>query len=118
MPDRWMYERGIRIDFSLPGTPTDNATVESFNGRFRQECLNGNGFMSLEDARCKIGAWRILYNQSHPHSAPGRRRPPNLPKICRLPEYAARMKPGIPDYGWITYGERDTLCVCPVFEVM
>lgn len=56
MLDKWGYERGIRIDFSRPGTPTDNATVESFNGRLRQECLNENWFMSLEDARCKIEA--------------------------------------------------------------
>lgn len=71
MLDRWVYERGIRIDFSRPGTPTDNATVESFNGRLRQECLNENWFMSLEDARCKIEVWRIHYNQSRPHSALG-----------------------------------------------
>lgn len=56
MLDKWVYEREIRIDFSRPGTPTDNATVESFNGRLRQECLNENWFMSLEDARCKIEA--------------------------------------------------------------
>ncbi len=71
MLDRWVYERGIRIDFSRPGTPTDNATVESFNGRLRQECLNENWFMSLEDARCKIEACRIHYNQRRPHSALG-----------------------------------------------
>ncbi|WP_423825998.1 IS3 family transposase [Serratia liquefaciens] len=71
MLDKWVYERGIRIDFSRPGTPTDNATVESFNGRLRQECLNENWFMSVEDARCKIEGWRIHYNQSRPHSALG-----------------------------------------------
>lgn len=71
MLDKWVYERGIRIDFSRPGTPTDNATVESFNGRLRQECLNENWFMSLEDARCKIEAWRIHCNQRRPHSALG-----------------------------------------------
>ena len=71
MLDKWVYERDIRIDFSRPGTPTDNATVESFNGRLRQECLNENWFMSKEDARCKIEAWRIHYNQSRPHSALG-----------------------------------------------
>lgn len=71
MLDKWIYERGIRIDFSRPGTPTDNATVESFNGRLRQECLNENGFMSLDDARYKIEARRIHYNQSRPHSAFG-----------------------------------------------
>ncbi len=63
--DRWVSERGIRIDFSRPGTPTDNATVESFNGRLRQECLNESWFMSLEDARCKE-AWYINYNQRPP----------------------------------------------------
>ena len=71
MLDKWVYERGNHIDFSRPGTPTDNATVESFNGRLRQECLNENWFMSLEDARCKIEAWRIHYNQRRPHSALG-----------------------------------------------
>lgn len=45
MLDKWVYERDIRIDFSRPGTPMDNATVESFNGRLRQECLNENWFM-------------------------------------------------------------------------
>ncbi|KFD06611.1 hypothetical protein GRAQ_01736 [Rahnella aquatilis CIP 78.65 = ATCC 33071] len=69
--DRWGYERRIRIDFSRLGTPTDNATVEYFNGRLRQECLNENGFMSSEDARCKNEAWRIHDNQSRPHSALG-----------------------------------------------
>lgn len=66
-----MFERDIRINFSRLDTPTDNATVETFNGRLRQECLKGNGFMSMEDARCKIEAWRIHYNQSCPHSALG-----------------------------------------------
>jgi len=71
MPGKWVYERDIRIDFSRPGTPTDNATVESFNGRLRQECLAENWFISMEDARCKIEAWHIHYNQSRPHSALG-----------------------------------------------
>ena len=67
MLDKWVYERQIKIDLSRPGNPTDNATVETFNGRLRQECLNENGFMSLDDARCKIEAWRVFYNQSRPH---------------------------------------------------
>ncbi len=71
MLDKWVYERQIKIDFSRPGKPTDNATVESFNGRLRQECLNENWFMSLDDARCKIEAWRVFYNQSRPHSSLG-----------------------------------------------
>ncbi len=71
MLDKWVYERRIKIDFSRPGILTDNATVESFNGRLRQECLNENWFMSLDDARCKIEAWRVFYNQSRPHSSLG-----------------------------------------------
>lgn len=68
MLDKWVYEQGIRLDFSRLGTPMYNATVESFNSRLRQECLNENLFMSLEDARCKIEAWCIHYNQRCLHS--------------------------------------------------
>jgi len=113
MLDRWVHKRGIRFDISRPGIPTDNGTVESFNGRLRQECLNESWFMSREDARSKIEAWRIHYNQSRPHSALGWMTPLRIRrKICRLPEYSARMKPVIPDYGWITYGERVRIRHC------
>jgi putative transposase len=67
--DKWAYERGVELDFSRPGKPTDNAMVESFNGRLRQECLNEHWFMSLKDARNKIEAWRGFYNEQRPHSA-------------------------------------------------
>ena len=67
--DRWAYNNRVEIDFSRPGKPTDNATVESFNGRLRQECLNANSFMSLGDAKSKIEGWRVFYNQVRPHSA-------------------------------------------------
>ncbi len=67
--DRWAYERGVELDFSRPGKPTDNAMVESFNGRLRQECLNKHWFMSLDDAQDKIEAWRRHYNEARPHSA-------------------------------------------------
>ncbi|AIY41381.1 Mobile element protein [Collimonas arenae] len=67
--DRWAYERGVELDFSRPGRPTDNAKCESFNGRLRQECLNEHWFMSLDDAKQKIEAWRKEYNESRPHSA-------------------------------------------------
>ena len=59
----------MELDFSPRGTPTDNALVESFNGRLRQECLNEHWFLSLEDARSKIAAWRHFYNEDRPHSA-------------------------------------------------
>lgn len=67
--DKWAYERGVELDFSRPGKPTDNAMVASFNGRLRQECLNEHWFMSLQDAQDEIGAWRQHYNETRPHSA-------------------------------------------------
>ena len=69
--DRWAYENGVTLDFSRPGKPTDNAFVESFNGRLRDECLNAHWFLSLADAKSKIEAWRRQYNESRPHTALG-----------------------------------------------
>jgi putative transposase len=54
--DQWAYLHEDTLDFSRPGKPTDNALVESFNGRSRDECLNTNWFLSLDDARRKIEA--------------------------------------------------------------
>ncbi len=67
--DRRGYENRVELDFSRPGKPTDNAKVESFNGRFRMECLNTHWFLSLADAQRKIEAWRQGYNEARPHSA-------------------------------------------------
>jgi putative transposase len=67
--DHWAYENVVELDFSRRGTPTDNALVESFNGRLRRECLNEHWFLSLDDARSKIEAWREFYNEKRPHSA-------------------------------------------------
>lgn len=67
--DRWAYENGVTLVFSRPGKPTDNAYIESFNGSFRDECLNTHWFLSLEDARHKIAAWRDEYNHRRPHMA-------------------------------------------------
>lgn len=69
--DRWAYENGMTLDFSRPGKPTDNAFVESFNGRLRDECLNVHWFLSIADARAKIEAWRRDYNESRPHTSLG-----------------------------------------------
>lgn len=69
--DRWAYENGVTLDFSRPGKPTDNAFVESFNGRLRDECLNVHWFLSIADARAKIEAWRRDYNESRPHTSLG-----------------------------------------------
>jgi putative transposase len=67
--DLWAYQRGVTLDFSRPGKPTDNAFIESFNGKFRAECLNAHWFMSLDDARRKCEAWRRDYNEERPQSA-------------------------------------------------
>jgi putative transposase len=67
--DRWAYENRVELDFSRPGWPIDNAKIESFNGRLREECLNAHWFLSLEDARRKIEAWRAFYNEVRPHTA-------------------------------------------------
>lgn len=67
--DKWCYEHGVKLDFSRPGKPTDNAFVESFNGRLREECLNTHWFESIEDARAKLSSWKEEYNFRRPHSA-------------------------------------------------
>jgi putative transposase len=80
----WAYWNQVTLDFSRPGKPTDNAYIESFNGRFRQECLNEHWFLSLDDARDKVEAWRRDYNEERPHSALGNATPTG---------FAARFEP-------------------------
>jgi putative transposase len=79
----WAYRRGVQLDFIRPGKPVENAFIESFNGRLRDECLNVHQFASIEDARTKIEAWRVDYNQRRPHSSLGHLTPN---------EYAQRQK--------------------------
>ncbi|QDS99567.1 Integrase core domain protein [Adhaeretor mobilis] len=83
--DWWAYFNKVTLDFSRPGKPTDNAFIESFNGRVRQECLNQHWFLNLADAIKKVEAWRIDYNQVRPHSSLGGR---------TLQEFAGRVGPG------------------------
>ena len=73
--DAWAYRNGVRLEFSRPGKPTDNAFAESFNGRFRDECLDQHWFASLEEARQVIEAWRVDYNTQRPHRALGQQTP-------------------------------------------
>jgi hypothetical protein len=73
--DLWAYQARVTLDFSRPGKPTDNAYIESFNGSFRDECLNTNWFLSMKDARAKIESWRREYNEFRPHSSLGERTP-------------------------------------------
>ena len=67
--DAWAHRHGVKLEFSRPGKPTDNAFIESFNGRLRQECLNQNWFLSLTEARATIENWRQDYNVYRPHSS-------------------------------------------------
>lgn len=69
--DEWAYEQGVRLQFIEPGKPIQNAFIESFNSRLRDECLNEQVFVSLDDARRKIEHWRAQYNRERPHSALG-----------------------------------------------
>jgi putative transposase len=73
--DLWAYHHGVRIDFSRPGKPTDNAFIETFNGSLRDECLNLHWFETIAEARLLIEAWRIEYNESRPHMALGNQTP-------------------------------------------
>lgn len=94
--DLWAYWNGVKLDFSRPGKPTDNAFIESFNARFRLECLNEHWFLTLADAREKIEVWRRAYNEQRPHSSLGnlppaefaRRRIPPASATLQPPEYA------------------------------
>ena len=69
--DRRAYLNRVELDFSRPGEPGDNAFIEPSGGRLRQECLNASRFLSMGDARARIGAWRGDHNQDRPHSALG-----------------------------------------------
>src|SRR2546425_4265214 len=67
--DAWAYQRGVKLHFIRPGKPVENAYVESFNGKLRNEYLNENWFLNLHDARRIIEAWRVDYNEVRPHSS-------------------------------------------------
>lgn len=69
--DAWAYEVGVTLSFIRPGRPVENACIESFNGRFRDECLNEHWFVSMRRAKRLIEDWRIEYNTERPHSSLG-----------------------------------------------
>jgi putative transposase len=78
--DLWAYAKGVTLDFSRPGKPTDNAFAEAFNSRVRAECMNAHWFLTLADAREKLEAWRRYYNEERPHGAIGNKVPISLQK--------------------------------------
>jgi putative transposase len=81
----------VTLDFSRPGKPTDNAFIESLNGKFRAECLNTHWFMSLDEARQKCEAWCRDYNEVRQHSAIGNEVPAALHRAtCNPGQLVAR----------------------------
>ena len=88
--DTWTYAHGVTLRFIRPGKPIENAYVESFNGKFRDECLNEHWFVSLADAKTAIEAWRVDYNTVRPHSSLGGRTPGQFATVT---EGARRLLP-------------------------
>ena len=82
--DQWAYLNRVELDFSRPGKPTDNAFIEAFNGRLREECLNESWFLSLDDAQEKVEAWREEYNRRRPHGALGNLSPEEFARVKEL----------------------------------
>lgn len=73
--DLWAHDHGVALQFIRPGKPVENAYVESFNGKFRDECLNSHWFRTLTEAQHEIECWRVAYNEVRPHKNLGRRTP-------------------------------------------
>ena len=89
--DNYSYQNNIKLEFSRPGKPVDNAFIESFNGSLRDECLSTNWFLSIEDAQNKLEEWRMDYNEFRPHSSLGNMTPGDfarsLPEGANKPDY-------------------------------
>lgn len=92
--DAWAYAAGVTLRFIRPGRPIENAYVESFNGKCRDECLNEHWFVSMADAQITIEAWRVDYNTVRPHSALGGATPA---QFARTSVGARRLSPPRPD---------------------
>ena len=78
--DEWAWRRGVKLDYIRPGKPTDNGLIESFNGRLRDEFLNVNEFITMQDAREKLKAWQHDYNHHRPHGSLGHLTPSEFVK--------------------------------------
>lgn len=94
--DQWAYRNGVELKLIQPGKPMQNGYVESFNGKFRDECLNEHWFVSLAQAQVIIGAWRCDYNEFRPHSSLGDLTPAEFAARCRasLPDSATEQEIG------------------------
>lgn len=102
--DKWAFSKGIKLHFSRPGKPTDNAYIESFNGKLRDEFLNMHWFLSLEDLRRKAQEWRDEYNNERPHSSLNMKTPKEFLESFDKEEYAVGLKLGwSKDWGKVTF---------------
>ena len=104
--DAWAYKRGVDLHFIEPGKPVQNAFVESFNGRFRDECLNQHWFTDMEDARIKIEFWRRDYNHVRPHGSLGQETPAEFARQfldLRSPMAPCALKTGIDNDGGMSF---------------
>ena len=88
--DQWAYWNGVTLDFIRPGKPGENAFIEAFNSRFRQECLNEYWFLSVADAQEKSDGWRAHYNSERPHSSLGNLTPAEFARQVSSADPAAR----------------------------
>jgi len=90
--DQWAYWNGVTLDFTRPGKPQDNAIIEAFNSRFRQECLNEHWFLSVTDAQEKVERWRSHYNTERPHSSLGNLAPEEFARAAAVTTTAVLSK--------------------------
>ena len=92
----WAYQNEVKLDLIRPGKPVENGYIESFNGRLRDECLNGEIFFDLADARQKLERWRADYNEQRPHSSLDDRTPAEFAKVAGQRAFAL---PTVPKAG-------------------
>ncbi len=91
--DEWAYRRGVKLDYTRPGKPTDNGLIESFNGRLRDEFLNVNEFVTMYDAREKLKAWQHDYNTCRPHGSLGHLTPSEFVKTRSVQQAESCLTP-------------------------
>lgn len=107
--DQWAYENGVEFHFIDPGKPIQNAYIESFNGKFRDECLNQNWFVGLADAQRLIETWRVDYNTARPHSSLEYQTPLEFAARLASPPTPAVSDNQSPNQGALQQNERTTL---------
>src|ERR1700747_1313099 len=118
--DQWAYQHQVTLHFIERGKPTQNAFIESFNGKFRDECLNQNWFVDLRNARAVIEAWRMDYNTVRPHSSlkyltpeefAARPASPPTPVASTIPTWEVRVckSLGVLTYDWTKNGGQVTI---------